>query len=325
MIKKALIMGAGGFIGSHMVSRLNQEGYMTLGVDIKNPEFSDSDAHEFYLLDLTEKTNIDKILGEHEDITEIYQYAADMGGAGFIFTGDNDADIMHNSSLINLNLLRSLIENYSKKLPKVFYSSSACIYPEEIQESPDNPGLKESDAYPANPDSEYGWEKLFSERLYLSYMKNYKMDIKIARFHNIYGPNGTWDGGREKAPAAMCRKVAETKDGNVEVWGDGKQTRSFLFINDCIEATRRLMNSQVFEPINIGSEEMVSINQLVEIVSKIANKKIKINHIDGPLGVRGRNSENSLVREVLNWDYEYSLEDGIKITYEWISKQIIKS
>ena len=325
MIKKALIMGAGGFIGSHMVSRLNQEGYMTLGVDIKNPEFSDSDAHEFYLLDLTEKTNIDKILGEHEDITEIYQYAADMGGAGFIFTGDNDADIMHNSSLINLNLLRSLIENYSKKLPKVFYSSSACIYPEEIQESPDNPGLKESDAYPANPDSEYGWEKLFSERLYLSYMKNYKMDIKIARFHNIYGPNGTWDGGREKAPAAMCRKVAETKDGNIEVWGDGKQTRSFLFINDCIEATRRLMNSQVFEPINIGSEEMVSINQLVEIVSKIANKKIKINHIDGPLGVRGRNSENSLVREVLNWDYEYSLEDGIKITYEWISKQIIKS
>ncbi len=317
-------MGAGGFIGSHMVSRLNQEGYMTLGVDIKNPEFSDSDAHEFYLLDLTEKTNIDKILVEHEDITEIYQYAADMGGAGFIFTGDNDADIMHNSSLINLNLLRSLIENYSKKLPKVFYSSSACIYPEEIQESPDNPGLKESDAYPANPDSEYGWEKLFSERLYLSYMKNYKMDIKIARFHNIYGPNGTWDGGREKAPAAMCRKVAETKDGNIEVWGDGKQTRSFLFINDCIEATRRLMNSQVFEPINIGSEEMVSINQLVEIVSKIANKKIKINHIDGPLGVRGRNSENSLVREVLNWDYEYSLEDGIKITYEWISKQIIK-
>ena len=325
MIKKALIMGAGGFIGSHMVSRLNQEGYMTLGVDIKNPEFSDSDAHELYLLDLTEKTNIDKILVEHEDITEIYQYAADMGGAGFIFTGDNDADIMHNSSLINLNLLRSLIENYSKKLPKVFYSSSACIYPEEIQESPDNPGLKESDAYPANPDSEYGWEKLFSERLYLSYMKNYKMDIKIARFHNIYGPNGTWDGGREKAPAAMCRKVAETKDGNIEVWGDGKQTRSFLFINDCIEATRRLMNSQVFEPINIGSEEMVSINQLVEIVSKIANKKIKINHIDGPLGVRGRNSENSLVREVLNWDYEYSLEDGIKITYEWISKQIIKS
>lgn len=325
MTKKALIMGAGGFIGSHMVSRLNGEGYMTLGVDIKNPEFSDSDAHEFYLLDLTEKTNIDKILVEHEDITEIYQYAADMGGAGFIFTGDNDADIMHNSSLINLNLLRSLIENYSKKLPKVFYSSSACIYPEEIQESPDNPGLKESDAYPANPDSEYGWEKLFSERLYLSYMKNYKMDIKIARFHNIYGPNGTWDGGREKAPAAMCRKVAETKDGNIEVWGDGKQTRSFLFINDCIEATRRLMNSQVFEPINIGSEEMVSINQLVEIVSKIANKKIKINHIDGPLGVRGRNSENSLVREVLNWDYEYSLEDGIKITYEWISKQIIKS
>ena len=325
MTKKALVMGAGGFIGSHMVSRLNQEGYTTLGVDIKKPEFSDSDANEFYLLDLTEKTNIDKILIEHEDINEIYQYAADMGGAGFIFTGDNDADIMHNSSLINLNLLRSLIENYSQKLPKVFYSSSACIYPEEIQESPDNPGLKESDAYPANPDSEYGWEKLFSERLYLSYMKNYKMDIKIARFHNIYGPEGTWEGGREKAPAAICRKVAETKDGNIEIWGDGKQTRSFLFINDCIEATRRLMNSQVFEPINIGSEEMVSINQLVEIVSKIANKKIKINHIDGPLGVRGRNSENTLVRELLNWDYEYSLSEGIKITFDWISKQIIRS
>ena len=248
-----------------------------------------------------------------------------MGGAGFIFTGDNDADIMHNSSLININLLRSLIENFTDNLPSVFYSSSACIYPEEIQETPDNPGLKESDAYPANPDSEYGWEKLFSERLYMSYLKNYKMNIKIARFHNIYGPNGTWEGGREKVPAAMCRKVAETKDGNIEVWGDGEQTRSFLFIDDCIEATRRLMNSKISEPINIGSEEMVSINELVRIVSNIAGKDIKINHIDGPLGVRGRNSENSLIRKELGWDYEYSLEEGLRITYDWIFQQVSKS
>lgn len=325
MSKKAFVMGAGGFIGSHMITRLNKEGYKTIGVDIKKPEFSDSEAHEFYLLDLTSKKNIDSILKDHNDIDEVYQYAADMGGAGFIFTGDNDADIMHNSSLININLLRSLIENFTDNLPSVFYSSSACIYPEEIQETPDNPGLKESDAYPANPDSEYGWEKLFSERLYMSYLKNYKMNIKIARFHNIYGPNGTWEGGREKVPAAMCRKVAETKDGNIEVWGDGEQTRSFLFIDDCIEATRRLMNSKISEPINIGSEEMVSINELVRIVSNIAGKDIKINHIDGPLGVRGRNSENSLIRKELGWDYEYSLEEGLRITYDWIFQQVSKS
>ena len=322
MQNKALVLGAGGFIGSHMVTRLKKEGYFVTGVDIKNPEFDKSDADEFYLYNLTSKKYIDQIL-KTQSYHEIYQYAADMGGAGFIFTGENDADIMHNSSIINLNVLRSIVENYDKNFPKIFYSSSACIYPEEIQESPDNKGLKESDAYPANPDSEYGWEKLFSERLYLSYIKNYKLDIKIARFHNIYGPKGTWRGGREKAPAAICRKIAEAKDRDeIEIWGDGKQTRSFLFIDDCIEATRRLMSSKVNSPINIGSEEMISINELVKLVAAIDEKNITIKHIDGPLGVRGRNSENSMIRKELNWDYEFSLKDGIELTYNWISNQI---
>jgi GDP-D-mannose 3', 5'-epimerase len=323
MVKKALILGAGGFIGSHMVDRLNEEGFFTVGMDLKYPEFNKSNCDEFYLADLTEKEHIEKVLSSKNKFGEIYQYAADMGGAGFIFTGDNDADIMHNSSMINLNLLRSVVKNYKKDSPKIFYSSSACIYPEEIQETPENKGLKESDAYPANPDSEYGWEKLFSERLYLSYLKNYGLDVKVARFHNIYGPKGTWNGGREKAPAAICRKVAEVKDGEeIEIWGDGEQTRSFLFIDDCIEATRRLMNSNVNTPINIGSEEMISINNLVKLVSSIGNKSISIKHIDGPLGVRGRNSENSMIREKLNWDYEFKLKDGIEITYKWIVEQI---
>ncbi len=322
MEKKALVFGAGGFIGSHMVKRLKSENYFVVGVDIKKPEFEESDADEFYLKNLTNKKNIEEIL-KLQNYNEIYQYAADMGGAGFIFSGENDADIMHNSSTINLNLLKTVVENYDKDFPKIFYSSSACIYPEEIQEVPDNKGLKESDAYPANPDSEYGWEKLFSERLYISYLRNYKLDVKIARFHNIYGPNGTWKGGREKAPAAICRKVAEAHHGDtIEIWGDGEQTRSFLFIDDCIEATRRLMNSNVNTPINIGSEEMISINNLVKLVSSIDNKSISIKHIDGPLGVRGRNSENSMIRERLNWDYEFKLKDGIEITYKWIVKQI---
>tara|TARA_A100000164_G_scaffold380612_1_gene428756 strand:+ start:1377 stop:2357 length:981 start_codon:yes stop_codon:yes gene_type:complete len=322
MEKKALVFGAGGFIGSHMVKRLKSENYFVVGVDIKKPEFEESDADEFYLKNLTNKKNIEEIL-KLQNYNEIYQYAADMGGAGFIFSGENDADIMHNSSTINLNLLKTVVENYDKDFPKIFYSSSACIYPEEIQEVPDNKGLKESDAYPANPDSEYGWEKLFSERLYISYLRNYKLDVKIARFHNIYGPNGTWKGGREKAPAAICRKVAEAHHGDtIEIWGDGEQTRSFLFIDDCIEATRRLMNSNVNTPINIGSEEMISINNLVKLVSSIDNKNISIKHIDGPLGVRGRNSENSMIRERLNWDYEFKLKDGIEITYKWIVKQI---
>ncbi len=322
MEKKALVFGAGGFIGSHMVKRLKKENYFVVGADIKNPEFEKSYADEFHLVNLTDKENIEKIL-KLQNYNEIYQYAADMGGAGFIFSGENDADIMHNSSIINLNLLRTVVENYEKDFPKIFYSSSACIYPEEIQEVPDNKGLRESDAYPANPDSEYGWEKLFSERLYISYLRNYKLDVKIARFHNIYGPNGTWRGGREKAPAAICRKVAEARHGDtIEIWGDGEQTRSFLFIDDCIEATRRLMNSNVNTPINIGSEEMISINNLVKLVSSIDNKNISIKHIDGPLGVRGRNSENSMIREKLNWDYEFRLKEGIKITYKWIVEQI---
>ena len=325
-MKKALVLGAGGFIGSHMVKRLKTEDYYVVGADIKLPEFSTTEADNFYLCDLTDKLEFDKIFSTEQHFDEIYQYAADMGGAGFIFTGDNDAQIMHSSVSINLNLLSLLEANYeSLEKLKVFYSSSACIYPQQIQETTNNLGLKEDFAYPANPDSEYGWEKLFSERLFLTYYKNFGLNVRIARFHNIYGPLGTWDGGKEKVPAAVCRKVASSNMvDEIEIWGDGKQTRSFLFIEDCIEATRRLMNSDYHNPINIGSEEMVSINQLVEIVSKIANKKISIKHIDGPLGVRGRNSDNELIKEILDWDYKFNLEEGIKDTYFWIEKQVMK-
>ena len=325
-MKKALVLGAGGFIGSHMVKRLKNENYFVVGADLKYPEFENSKADNFYICDLTDKEQLNKIFLKENRFEEIYQYAADMGGAGFIFTGDNDAQIMHSSVSINLNLL-SLVEKLYDSLTnlKIFYSSSACIYPQQIQETTNNPGLKESYAYPANPDSEYGWEKLFSERLFQSYAKNFGLNIRIARFHNIYGPEGTWDGGKEKVPAAVCRKVANSKMvDEIEIWGDGKQTRSFLFIEDCIEATRRLMNSDYSYPINIGSEEMVSINQLVEIVSTIADKKISIKHIDGPLGVRGRNSDNELIKEILDWDYKFNLKEGIKETYLWIEKQIIK-
>jgi nucleoside-diphosphate-sugar epimerase len=323
-MKKAIVLGAGGFIGSHMVSRLKLEGFYVIGVDVKYPEFSKTEADDFEIIDLTDQAKFENFLKTNNNAVEIYQYAADMGGAGFIFTGENDADIMHNSSLININLLRGVTKYFNIEKVKIFYSSSACIYPEEIQQVTENVSLKETDAYPANPDSEYGWEKLFSERLYLSYQKNYKMNIRIARFHNIYGPQGTWKGGREKVPAAVCRKVAEALNGeDIEIWGDGEQARSFLYIEDCIEATRRLMESQVNKPINIGSEEMVTINQLVKIVAENANKKILVNHIDGPLGVRGRNSNNDLIRKELDWDYKYSLKDGIKITYDWISQQIL--
>tara|TARA_B100001250_G_scaffold13960_1_gene12202 strand:- start:18655 stop:19647 length:993 start_codon:yes stop_codon:yes gene_type:complete len=323
MIQKAIVLGAGGFIGSHMVTNLKEKGYFVTAVDIKYPEFSESGADDFQILDLTDQNSFENLLKNNNDATEIYQYAADMGGAGFIFTGENDADIMHNSSLININLLKGVTKFFNLENVKIFYSSSACIYPEEIQSSNENISLREIDAYPANPDSEYGWEKLFSERLYLSYQKNYKMNIKIARFHNIYGPQGTWQGGREKAPAAVCRKISEAKDGGeIEIWGDGEQTRSFLYIEDCIEATKRLMDSEVNIPINIGSEEMVTINQLVNLVAKHANKKIAINHIDGPLGVRGRNSNNDLIREKLNWDYKFSLSEGIQKTYDWIDAQV---
>ena len=341
--KTALVLGAGGFIGSHMVKRLRKEGYWVRGVDLKYPEFSKTEANEFVCMDLRDvevvrrvirfggytgnfySQIVDKFL---EPFDEIYQFAADMGGAGFIFTGENDADIMHNSASINLNLLEEQKKwNKDKKTnhTKIFYSSSACMYPEHNQLDPNNPDCRENSAYPANPDSEYGWEKLFSERLYLTYNRNYGIPVRVARYHNIFGPEGTWDGGREKAPAAICRKVAQLSQngGTIEVWGDGLQTRSFLFIDECVEATWRLMQSDFLGPVNIGSEEMVTINQLVETAAKVANKRVEKNHIlDAPLGVRGRNSNNDLVREKLGWDYSQSLEDGIRKTYEWICLQL---
>jgi len=329
-IKKALVCGAGSFIGSHMVRRLKKEGYWVRGADIKYPEYSLTEADEFICGDLTEQLLIEKVVEiEGDGFDEIYQFAADMGGAGYIFTGDHDADVMNNSATINLNILRSVLNlnlKTNQNKTKIFYSSSACIYPEHIQMDTNNPGLRESDAYPAAPDSEYGWEKLFSERLYASYHRNYGIPVRVARYHNIFGPEGTWRGGKEKSPAAMCRKVAELSEegGEIEVWGDGKQTRSFLYIDECIEATRRLMDSDFLGPVNIGSEEMVSINGLVDIVSKVANKKVEKNHIPGPLGVRGRNSNNDLIREKLGWDYSMTLEEGISKTYEWIESQLKK-
>jgi len=329
-MKKALVLGAGGFIGSHMVKRLKSEGYWVRGIDLKEPEFSPTESDQFFIRDLRNQQAVkDSLMLSSPDFAfdEIYQFAADMGGAGFVFTGDHDADIMHNSATINLNVLnaqREINETHNINKTKLFYSGSACMYPEHNQLDPDNPNCEESSAYPANPDSEYGWEKLFSERLFLSYHRNYKLPVAIARYHNIYGPEGTWDGGREKAPAAICRKVANlpAEGGEIEVWGDGLQTRSFLYIDECIEATRRLMQSNFTEPINIGSEEMVTINQLIEIVSKISNKKVHRKHIlDAPTGVRGRNSSNNLIREVLGWDYQMSLNEGLGKTYSWIDFQ----
>jgi len=330
-MKKALVLGAGGFIGSHMVSRLKSEGYWVRGVDLKYPEFDKTVADDFIVADLRENNNCRNVmtgLDNDETFDEIYQFAADMGGAGFVFTGEHDADIMHNSATINLNVLENLRQlNHlnERNKTKIFYSSSACMYPEYNQMDPDNPNCEESSAYPANPDSEYGWEKLFSERLYLSYSRNYKIPIAIARYHNIYGPKGTWEGGREKAPAAICRKISylPTEGGSIEVWGDGKQTRSFLYIDECIEATRRLMESNFSQPINIGSEEMVTIDQLIEITSEVANKSVNKQYkLDAPVGVRGRNSDNNLIRSVLGWDYEMTLKEGISKTYLWINSQI---
>jgi len=328
MKKQALILGAGGFIGNHLCNYLINKEYEVVGADLKYPEFDKSNCIKFYKGDLRDKQFTEEVILDSDFKFEyIFQLAADMGGAGFIFTGENDADIMTNSLLINLNVLNSVVKlKKENQKPTVFYSSSACIYPEELQLDSTDVSLKENFAYPANPDSEYGWEKLMSERLYLAYQKDYGVDVRIARFHNIYGPNGTWQGGREKAPAAICRKVSEVKNGGtIEIWGDGNQTRSFLFIEDCLEGVYRLMKSTYKQPINIGSEEMVSINKLVEIVSEIAQKEININHIDGPLGVRGRNSNNDLVRKKLNWDYQYSLKTGIEATYEWINKQVLSS
>ena len=329
--KKALVCGAGGFIGSHMVKRLRSEGYWVRGVDQKYPDFSESEAHDFVKGDLRDVPLVKDIIAvDGQPFDEIYQFAADMGGAGFVFTGENDAAIMQNSATINLNILeqqRILNESLSVNKTKIFYSGSACMYPEYNQLDPNNPDCRESSAYPANPDSEYGWEKLFSERLYFSYHRNYGIPVRVTRYHNIYGPEGTWDGGREKAPAAICRKVARLPDvgGGIEVWGDGQQTRSFLYIDECIEATRRLMDSDFIGPVNIGSEEMVTINELVEKVAKVAGKAVSKRHkLDAPLGVRGRNSNNDLIREKLGWDYQLTLEEGLARTYAWINGQVKK-
>jgi GDP-D-mannose 3',5'-epimerase len=331
IMKKALVLGAGGFIGSHMAKRLKSEGYWVRGVDLKHPEFSNTVCDDFVIGDLRSMQFVESMIQLNEsNFDEIYQFAADMGGAGFVFTGDNDADIMHNSATINLNVLEALkLLNLStnKNSTKVFYSGSACMYPAYNQEDPENPNCKEDSAYPADPDSEYGWEKLFSERIFLAYNRNYGIPVAIARYHNIFGPEGTWDGGREKAPAAISRKIALAKpEGEIEVWGDGLQTRSFLYIDDCIEATRMLMKSKDFiGPVNIGSEEMVTINELVHLTAKIAQKNVSIRHIDGPTGVRGRNSNNDLIREKIGWDNKITLEQGIRETYTWISDQISKS
>lgn len=315
-MSKIVVLGAGGFIGSHMVKRLKSNANYVIGVDLKYPEFDDTLADEFKILDLSKAESFYFI---DDSIDQIYQFAADMGGAGYIFTGDNDFSIMSGSASININLLRHLVSNSLK--PKVFYSSSACVYPEEKQMLSDNPGLLESDAYPANPDSEYGWEKIFSERMYLSAKRNYGIDVKIARYHNVYGPMSTWDGGKEKSPAALCRKVI-TSQGNIEIWGSGEQTRSFLYIDDCIDGSIKLMESDESGPFNIGSTEIVSINNFVAIISSIENKSININKIDGPTGVTGRNSNNDLVNQKIQWLPKVSLADGIERTYFWIKSLI---
>ncbi len=318
-MKKALVLGGGGFIGSHMVRKLKNENFWVRSVDLKYPEFSETEADDFICADLADPIIARDAIDTKFD--EIYQFAADMGGAGFIFTGDNDADIMHNSALINLNVIEASLRRNSRK---IFYSSSACIYPEHNQIDPLKPNCEESSAYPANPDSEYGWEKLFSERLFLAFARNYNFDIRIARYHNIFGPEGTWRGGREKAPAAICRKIAQAKNGDsIDVWGDGNQTRSFLIIDECIEGTLKLMRSNYTGPVNIGSEEMVSINQLVSMIADISGKKIKINNIKGPEGVRGRNSDNKLIQEKLHWRPSKPLTWGLEKTYHWIQDQVL--
>lgn len=316
--KTAIVCGAGGFIGGHLVNKLKEEGYWVRGIDVKENEYGNNNADEFILGDLRDPVICEKLFDR--EIDEVYQLAADMGGAGYIFTGEHDAVVMHNSATINLNMAEA---SKNHKVKKIFYSSSACMYPEYNQLDPDNPKCSEESAYPAAPDSEYGWEKLFSERLYLAYMRNYKLEVRIARFHNIYGPLGTWNGGREKAPAAICRKVAEAENGGeIEIWGDGKQTRSFLYIDECVDAIRRLMKSDFTGPVNVGSEEMISINDLVKMVAGVAQKDIRIKNIPGPTGVRGRNSDNKLIKERLGWAPSESLVDGITRTYKWIHSEI---
>jgi GDP-D-mannose 3',5'-epimerase len=328
-MKTALVLGGGGFIGSHMIKRLKQEGYWVRGVDLKYPEFSESEADEFIIGDLRDIDIINSVLQspfqtpttfKENGFDLVIQLAALMGGAGYIFSGENDADVMHDSGLINFNIAK-----YANvfKVKKLFYSSSACIYPQEIQTYSDNQGLKEIDAYPANPDSSYGWEKLISEHLYNAYHRNYGLDIRIARFHNIFGIESTYKGGKEKAPAAICRKVAEAKDGDtIKIWGDGEQTRTFLAIEECIEGVMRLIESNHVHPINIGSDEIISINDLTKMVIEISGKNLSISHIDGPQGVRGRNSDNTLIKEVLGWAPSQLLKEGITKLYHWINEQV---
>lgn len=319
-MKKVLVCGAGGFIGSHLVKYLKEKKYWVRGVDLKHPEFSPSPADEFLIGDLRSQKFCDKVLDM--PFEEVYQLAADMGGAGYIFSGEHDASVMHNSATINLNIV-DLADKM--KVKKIFYSSSACIYPAYNQIDPNNPKCFEESAYPAAPDSEYGWEKLFSERMYLAYNRNNKLNIRIARFHNIFGPEGSWNNGKEKAPAAICRKVAETPDrGEIEIWGDGRQTRSFLYIDECLEGVRRLMDSNFIGPVNIGSQEMITINYLARMAMEIADKKLKIKHIPGPLGVRGRNSDNKLIKEKLDWAPTKPLKQGLEKTYRWINEQVSK-
>lgn len=319
-MKKIVVLGAGGFIGGHLVTKLKSKGYWVRGVDIKEHEFKTSNADEFIVADLRDPIKVDVVIDNNID--EVYQLAADMGGSTYINTGEHDSDVMHNSCLINLNVLKTCS---TKNVKKIFYSSSACVYPEYNQLDPDNPKCSEDTTYPAEPDSEYGWEKLFSERLFLVFNKDFpKLDVRIARFHNIYGPYGTWDGGKEKAPAAFCRKVAEAKDGGVvEVFGDGKQTRSFLLVDECIEGILKLMESDFKGPVNIGSEEMINMNDFMEMIIKISGKKLTIKNTEfHGVGVRGRNSDNKLIKEKLNWEPKYPLKNGIKITYDWINQQV---
>lgn len=317
-MKKILVCGAGGFIGSHLVKKFKQYGYYVIGADLKYPDYAPTQADVFYQMDLREQENVRKLITS--DIDEIYQLAADMGGAGYIFTGENDADIMHNSSQINLNILREMV---NKNVKNIFYSSSACIYPSYNQEDPDNPLLEEDSAYPANPDSEYGWEKLFSERLYMSYARNHGIRARIARLHNVYGPEGAWNNGKEKAPAALCRKVAMCEDnGEIEIWGPGIQTRSFLYIDECLIGIEKIMASDCDVPINLGSTRMIRINDLALLIALMANKKINIKNVHGPMGVMGRNSDNRFIQQVLGWQPYENLEIGLKKTYDWIVEQI---